>query len=178
VEEKMNNSQRPIARKSGLVVQEVPDELLVYDLESNKAHCLNQSAAMIWKSCDGKNSVAEIAQIVGQQAGGDVTEDFVWLAIDQLNENELLDKQVAVDLGGMSRREAIKKIGMASMIAVPIIASLVAPQSAMASSSCRCVTVPDCSPQTGCASTTTCNGAGVCAPQPAPLTGGRREKKQ
>ncbi|MBA3352846.1 MAG: PqqD family protein, partial [Blastocatellia bacterium] len=60
----MNNTQCPIARKNGLVVQEVPDEVLVYDLETNKAHCLNQSAAMIWRSCDGKNSVSEIAALV------------------------------------------------------------------------------------------------------------------
>ena len=167
----MNNSQRPIARKNGLVVQEVPDELLVYDLESNKAHCLNQSAAMVWKSCDGKNSVTEIATLVGHEAGNAVTEDFVWLAIDQLNENDLLEKQVEVNLGGLSRREAIKKIGLASMIAVPVIASLVAPQSAMAASSCRCVAPSECAPQAGCASTANCNGAGVCAP--TPLSGGK-----
>jgi hypothetical protein len=171
----MNNSQRPIARKNGLVVQEVPDELLVYDLETNKAHCLNQSAAMVWKSCDGKNSVSDIASLVGRQAGNDVTEDFVWLAIDQLNENDLLEKQVEVNLGGLSRREAIKKIGLASMIAVPVIASLVAPQSAMAASSCRCVSPPECGPQVGCASTTECNGAGVCAP-PQTLSDGKRKR--
>src|SRR4029453_8365283 len=134
----MNNSQRPIARSSGLVVQEVPDEVLVYDLESNKAHCLNQSAAMIWKSCDGNTSVSEIAKLVEAQAGGKVTEDFVWLAIDQLNENKLLEKEVAVSFAGQSRRGAIKKIGLASMIAVPVIASLVAPQSALAAASCSC----------------------------------------
>lgn len=162
----MNNSQRPIARKSGLVVQEVPDELLVYDLDSNKAHCLNQSAAMVWRSCNGDNSVAEIAELVGQQAGSGVTEDFVWLAIDQLSENNLLEREVAVDLKGLSRREAIKKIGMASMIAVPIIASLVAPQSAMAAASCACTGAPgtpSTCPPTGCPAAT-CNAAGTCAP--------------
>ena len=45
----MDNSQYPVARKSGLVVQEMPDEVLVYDLNSNKAHCLNQTAASVWK---------------------------------------------------------------------------------------------------------------------------------
>jgi hypothetical protein len=163
VEEKMNNSQRPIARKSGLVVQEVPDELLVYDLDSNKAHCLNQSAAMVWKSCDGSNSVAEIADLVGKQAGNGVTEDFVWLAIDQLNENNLLEKEVPVDMKGLSRREAIKKIGLASMIAVPIIASLVAPQSAMAAGSCLCTQQAQCPALPSCGSAS-CNCAGVCAP--------------
>lgn len=166
LEEKMNNSQCPIARTNGLVVQEVPDEVLVYDLESNKALCLNQSAAMVWRSCDGKTSVSEIARLVEEQAGGTINEDFVWLAIDQLSENNLLEKQVAVGFNGQSRREAIKKIGMASMIAVPIIASLVAPKSAMAASSCVCLTPANCgNPENaGCPSTVNCNGAGLCAP--------------
>ena len=160
----MNNSQCPVARKSGLVVQEVPDEVLVYDLESNKAHCLNQSAALIWRSCDGKNSVSEIAKVVERQAGGKVTEDFVWLAIDQLSQNNLLEQQIASGFEGTSRREVIKKIGLASMIAIPVIASLVAPQSAMAASSCNCVSPGDCITQTGCPSTVNCNTNGLCAP--------------
>src|SRR5688500_12867941 len=162
----MNNSQRPIARKSGLVVQEVPDEVLVYDLETNKAHCLNQSAAMIWKSCDGNNSVSDITKLVESQAGGKVTEDFVWLAIDQLSENNLLETEIAASFGGTSRREVIKRIGLASMVAIPVIASLVAPQSALAASSCGCTTDGQCgnTPNAGCPSTTNCNGAGVCAP--------------
>ena len=166
LEEKMNKSQRPIARKAGLVVQEVPDEVLVYDLETNKAHCLNQTAAMVWRSCDGNNTVSEIAELVEAQAGGKITEDFVWLAIDQLSENKLLENQVAVDFKGQSRREAIKKIGLASMIAVPVIASLVAPQSAMAAASCSCNNPGSCgnTPNAGCPSTTNCNGAGLCAP--------------
>ena len=162
----MNNTQRPIARKSGLVVQEVPDEVLVYDLESNKAHCLNRSAAMVWKSCDGTNSVSEIAKLVEAQAGDKVTEDFVWLAIDQLNENNLLETQVAVNLNGQSRREALRKIGLASMVAVPVIASLVAPQSALAAVSCSCNTPPSCqnTPNLICPSTTNCNQSALCAP--------------
>src|SRR5215203_535838 len=162
----MNNSQRPIARKSGLVVQEVPDEVLVYDLETNKAHCLNQSAAMIWKSCDGNNSVSEIAKLVESQAGGKVTEDFVWLAIDQLSENNLLEKEIPSNFEGTSRREVIKKIGLASMVAIPVIASLVAPQSALAASSCACVNPGACgsTPNVGCPSTTRCNSSGLCAP--------------
>jgi len=164
VEEKMNNSQCPVARKTGLVIQEVPDEVLVYDLESNKAHCLNQSAAIIWKSCDGNNSVSEIAKLVEGQAGGKVTEDFVWLAIDQLSENNLLEKEIRSAFEGTSRREVIKKIGLASMIAIPVIASLVAPQSAMAAASCACTTPGSCNTQTSCPSTVNCNAAGVCAP--------------
>lgn len=134
----MNNSQFPTARTNGLVVQEVPQEVLVYDLESDKAHCLNQTAAMVWKACDGKTSVSEIAGIIGTQTGNAVSDDLVWLAIDQLNEHSLLETEIRSRFAGESRRQVIKKIGMASMIALPIIASLAAPTSVLASTSCRC----------------------------------------
>ncbi len=134
----MINSQLPIARRNGLVVQEVPNEILVYDLESNKAHCLNHTAAMVWKSCDGKNSVADIADALGIQSGIKVTDDVVWLAIDQLKESSLLENEIQSKFVGESRREIIKKIGLSAMIGLPIIASLVAPQSVLANSSCIC----------------------------------------
>lgn len=170
----MINSQFPTARKSGLVIQEVPDEVLVFDLESNKAHCLNNTAAMVWKSCDGKTSVSEIATMIGNQTGKAVNDDLVWLAIDQLTDNQLLESAPASPLKGESRRAVIKKIGLASMIAIPVVASLVAPQSALANLSCVCTATPQCAtPQLlPCGSPTCCNASGVCAPAlPAP-TGG------
>ena len=48
------SQQRPVARQEGLVIQEMPDEVLVFDLKTNKAHCLNETAAFVWKACDGK----------------------------------------------------------------------------------------------------------------------------
>jgi hypothetical protein len=140
LEEKMDNSQFPVARKSGLVVQEMPDEVLVYDLNSNKAHCLNDTAAKVWKACDGNKSVAEIAANFGKGNN----EDLVWLAIDQLNESHLLESQIATKFKGQSRRDVIKKIGLASIIAVPVIASLVAPQNALAAQSCACQNSTQC----------------------------------
>jgi len=156
----MNNSQNPLARKNDLVVQEVTDEILVYDLSSNKAHCLNETAAMVWKSCDGSNSVTDIAKLIGT----DISDDLVWLAIDQLSENNLLEKQIESNFAGQSRRDVIKKIGLAAMIGLPIVASLTAPSNVMAASSCICVAPADCTAQTGCPSTTNCNGVGRCAP--------------
>lgn len=160
----MKNSQFPVARKNGLVVQEMPDEVLVYDLDTNKAHCLNQTVAMVWKSCDGNNTVSDIAKLFEAQMGGNVKEDFVWLAIDQLNENNLLEQEIRSNFEGQSRRDVIKKIGLASMIAIPVIASLVAPPNALATASCACVNTAACATQGSCPSTTNCNGAGICAP--------------
>ena len=161
MEEKMNN---PIARQQGLVVQEMPDEVLVYDMDANKAHCLNRSAAVIWKSCNGSNSIADIVRQFESSGSGKVTEDFVWFAIDQLNENGLLEAGVSPRFQGQSRRQALKTIGMASMVALPVIASLVAPQSALGSVSCTCTTPAQCVTQTACPSTQVCNTNGLCAP--------------
>ena len=160
----MKSPQLPCARKAGLVIQDMPDEVLVYDLDTNKAHCLNKSAAFVWRSCDGKTSISDIARLFEIQTGDKVSDDFVWLALDQLNENSLLEGEVKASFAGRSRREVIKKIGLASMVALPIVASLVAPKSAMAAVSCACVTPGDCITQTGCPSTANCNGSGRCAP--------------
>jgi len=160
----MKSPQFPCARKAGLVIQDMPDEVLVYDLDTNKAHCLNKSAAFVWRSCDGKTSISDIARLFEIQTGDKVSDDFVWLALDQLNENSLLESEVKASFAGKSRREVIKKIGLASVVALPIVASLVAPKSAMAAVSCACVTPGDCITQTGCPSTANCNGSGRCAP--------------
>src|SRR5438552_18912658 len=95
----------PKARQNALVVQEMSDEVLVYDLDTNKAHCLNSSAALVWRSCDGTRSVADIVLEFERSGAGEVSEDFVWLAIDQLNENRLLEEDVTPRFSGQSRRQ-------------------------------------------------------------------------
>ena len=152
----------PKARLNGLVVQEMPDEVLVYDLDMNRAHCLNSSAAAIWRACDGAHSVADIVREFESSGKGSVSEDFVWFALDQLQENDLLETKLTTRFTGQSRRQAIKTIGLASVIAVPVIASLIAPRNALAAGSCTCDPANgnlDCSKKAGCP--TSCS-AGTC----------------
>ena len=158
----MKNSQIPVARKEGLVIQETADEVLVYDLNSNKAHCLNQTAAFIWKSCDGNNSITDISVLFENEVGSTVHEDMIWLAIDQLNDKKLLETSIKSDFAGRSRREVIKKIGLATVVALPLIASLTAPTSVLASTSCACVVPGDCLPQAPMCGGVTCNPFGRC----------------
>lgn len=157
-----------MARRDGLVIQETPDELLVYDLETNKAHCLNQTALNVWKACDGKNNITDLARLYGSG-----NEDLIWLAIDQLKENDLLEKESVLDFNGRTRRDLIKKIGFASVIALPVVASLTAPSSVLAVGSCACTAPADCAPGTananaGCP-TASC-GATACSATAAPVT--------
>ncbi len=157
----MNNKTNPISRSNGLVIHEMPGEVLVYDLDSNKAHCLNESAACVWKYCDGSNSIAEIARQFESNGKGKVTEDFVWLAIGQLNENKLLQTRITPRFQGQTRRQVLKNIGLATMVALPFIASIIAPSNALASvSACVCTSNAQCLlPR---CNSTNCSPAGIC----------------
>ena len=42
------------------IVRQLRDEFIVYDKETNHAHCLNSTAADVWKLCDGERSLSEI----------------------------------------------------------------------------------------------------------------------
>lgn len=148
----MKQPQNPTARKDELVIQELQEEVLVFDVKSNKAHCLNQTAAKVWRFCDGENSVSEIKLLLENQSNANVSEDLIWLAIDQLNERELLEDGFAKKFVGQNRREILKRIGLATVIALPIVASITAPNAAMAAACSGIVT--SC---LGCANGTPCD---------------------
>lgn len=161
----MHNSQMPKARKSGIVTQEMDGEMLVYDLDADKAHCLNETSYIVWNSCDGNTSISDISAILSKATGKGVSDDIVWLAIDQLGENGLLADKIETKFAGESRRTVLKKIGFAAAVGLPVIASLVAPKNAWAVGSCSCGSNPAiCQTLTSCPSTTNCNGSGICAP--------------
>jgi hypothetical protein len=124
---------KPNARKQGLVIQELPDEVLVYDLDRDRAHCLNQTAAFVWQRCNGRNTTAQIARNLGQQFDCPADEKIVWLALDQLGRNHLLDQKfIPPANAGMNRRSMVKALGLAAVIAVPVVTSIVAPTPAQA----------------------------------------------
>ena len=84
------HSELPHARDEELAVQELADEVLVYDLKRHKAHCLNPAVARIWKRCDGKTTVAELARHLGEAEESAIAEEAVWVALEQLSKAHLL----------------------------------------------------------------------------------------
>jgi coenzyme PQQ synthesis protein D (PqqD) len=157
----MNNARpvlMPKARKNQLIIKELPDETLVYDQASDKAHCLNETAAIVWKNCDGKNSIAEITASLGTQAERPVDETLVWLALEQLEKFKLLEDVPTVPrvFAGMSRRHLMRNLGVAA-VALPMVVSIIAPTPSMAASVCgqTCGSNADCAGIPGC---TTCSG--------------------
>ncbi len=161
----MKKNATPLARQDKLVVQNLESETLVYDLETNRAFCLNQTSSKVWEKCNGKNTVAEIVQLLSLQTKFPVQEDLVWLALDQLHKENLLDETISISssFNNFSRREVIKKIGLSSAVALPLISSLIAPAAAHAASTCVPVTGGCACPGNGTVGTI-CSGATGCQP--------------
>jgi hypothetical protein len=141
-------SKLPKSRQDNLVVQEFESEQLVYDLEIDKAFCLNETSALVFQLCNGKNSVGEIARLMAQTLRHPVSEEMVWLALDGLKKEKLLEKAdvFEIDFDGLTRRQVIKKVGLASMVLLPVIASVIAPPSTFAASGTNCPPLGTCIP--------------------------------
>ena len=155
-------SAKPVARKQGLVIQELPDEVLVYDLDRDRAHCLNTTAAFVWQRCNGRNTTSQIAQTLGRQFDCAVDEKIVWLALDQLGRNHLLDRKPAppAALTGIDRRTMVRALGLAAVVAIPVVKSIVAPTPSQAATCVPSGGACSASPQ--CCAGLTCQSK-VCA---------------
>jgi len=153
---------RPRKRRDGLVVQELPEETLVYDLERHKAHCLEAVAAAVWEACDGKRTAEQIAARAGKRTSRPVPEEAVWLALRRLGRARLLDAPVVVPAAGRftSRRDWLKRAAALGGLSV---LSITAPTAAQAAT---------CTTQTACEGLQNrlCTGAPCCTtgPNPAP----------
>ena len=122
----------PIVRNQNIVVQEIGSEIMIYDLEINKAYSLNETSAIVYQNCDGKMDVAELSGKYG------FPNEIIYLALDQLQNENLLERNAEFlsPFKGLSRREVVKKVGLGSMIMLPIITSIVAPTAVNAQSGC------------------------------------------
>jgi hypothetical protein len=110
----------PRARRDNLTVRELPDETLVYDQQRHKAHCLNRTAALVWRHCDGNTSIDELARIVAGEMGIDQANAVVALALEQLGRRHLLDEAPPLSLDRVSRRDALKKLALA-VASLPLV---------------------------------------------------------
>ncbi len=129
---------KPQSRRSGLLIRELPEELVVYDQEQHRAHCLNRTAALVFRHADGTRTAAELAQLPGAD------DQVVRLALEQLAGAGLLESGAVDADAGMSRRDVARRVGLAAAILLPAVASIVAPTPAEAAATC----VTNCAGQT------------------------------
>ena len=149
---------KPKARKDRLIVKELPDETLVYDLDSDLALCLNTTANAVWKNCDGLQSITDIGKSLEKEMGKRVDEDLVWLALDQLEEHKLL--AVAPAKSGIGRRKVLRRLGVTAL-ALPAIVSIVVPT---AHAQASCINPGGRAPGAACGSPNQCCLDHCCTP--------------
>jgi hypothetical protein len=149
------HSQPPRLRADGLVIHELPDEVLVYDKVRDRAHCLNRTAALVWRACDGQLAPGQIARELTTQLAVAVPESVVLLALAQLKEIHLLEQPETLpgSFAGLSRRQMTRCLGLTAAVALPVITSIVVPTPAQAAT-CIAPGQP-CSPLKLCC--TSCN---------------------
>jgi hypothetical protein len=114
--------------------------VLVFDEQLQVACRLNANAALVWRNCDGVNTVAYLAGILSAELGDIANEQMVLIALDALAGHNLIlsgyqvrDKETA----RLGRRHFMQRAGMVGMaaVAIPIVASMVAPTPAFAATS-------------------------------------------
>ncbi len=163
--------KRPRARRQGLLVRDLGEEQVVYDLESHRGHCLNRTAALVWHACDGQSTVAGIAAQVGRDLGVPQDAGLVRYALRILRHARLLDPASA-ERPCPTRREVVRRIGQAALL--PVVISLIAPTPSEAATcetgcpTCNCSGQPNgttCWNGVDCTSYVCCNGSCL-PPQP------------
>src|SRR5688572_28712357 len=109
----------PQARRENLLVHELEGELVVYDRERHRATCLNPTAALVWRHCDGRRTVGDLATLLHEALNAPADENLVWLALDRLEQAHLLDGRLArpAALADASRRALLRKVGRTAALA-------------------------------------------------------------
>lgn len=167
----------PVARTEKLLIQEVGNELIVYDQENNGSHCLNPMAARVWHYCDGNNTINDIAKLLEKELNISKDSDvdmrgLVYLTLEELERYNLIKDYVKRPIGtsGIPRRTVVKTGVLVGGFAIgsmfPLVKSIVAPVVAQAASPLPvCQIIPNSAGSCivgGSVGTPTCSDNGNC----------------
>ena len=151
----------PLSRTDNLVIRELDDETLVYDMERDEAHCLNHTAALVWQQCDGKTTATQAARFLQNKLDVKVDSDLVWLAVKQLRQFHLVEATPKTP--SVSRRDLVLRYAPAALALLPAIVSITSPPPAQAAScSGPCGTTVSCPAGCRCSFSSF-----TCVPNPA-----------
>ena len=109
----------PIARTEDLVVEEIGDELLVYDKLTNIAHSLNATAARVWRACDGYTNTDVLCTKL------EMDSETLEQAIDELEYTQLIVPQP--QLGHTRREMTVKVAKYGAAASIPFVYSVMGP---------------------------------------------------
>jgi hypothetical protein len=120
------------------IVEQLMNEVMIYDQKRNKAFCLNQKAAFVWRHCDGATTIGQLTALLQQASSEPVDGAVIQFALETLAADGLLEPTTFESRvpAGMTRRSLVQKFGLSAAMSLPVVtALLVAPPKAHASSS-------------------------------------------
>ena len=160
-----HKSRMPTARQEQLIVEEVLDETIIYDLERNRGHSLNRTAALVWRHCDGQKTVPQVARLLAEELEMPPSEPMVWMALNRLAKARLLEQPPTLPgpSAMYSRRAVMQTLGAVGRVALvlPVVHSILTPlaaqaQSCLTGAQCRALSPPACNGQPICGQPGTC----------------------
>lgn len=110
-------------RRDDLIVQKVGDEVIVYDVNSHRAHSLNRTASLVFEKLDGKRPVESVAKDLGKALGQPHSKELVAAAVNELTAADLLRPGAALPRRSVLRGLAAGLLPVVVSIAVPTAAS-------------------------------------------------------
>lgn len=153
----------PHARREGLNVTAVSDEILVFDPTDESAHTLNGPAAFVWQHADGARTIDEIAREMTRAFGAPADAPVVWYALEQLHKRHLMqgEPRTPMPYRTMTRRQFLKR-AVAGAALLAVVTSIVTPTVAHAQSGCVGTSGGDCSSAPCCADFECCEPVFQC----------------
>lgn len=125
---------KPLARPEQFIIEEVGNDVIVYDRVTKKAHSLNPSVAWIWRQCDGKTDIDQLSERFERQFQTTDGSDFVLAGLEQLKTAGLVEtagESFSPEIGPMISRRSALATGSALF---PLIATVLIPTAAAAKS--------------------------------------------
>jgi hypothetical protein len=117
--------------KKGLLAHELDAQVMVYDSTDDRIHLLDPTTGCVLDLLQkGDCSVESISVEVARRAGVQPNQDLVLLAIEELDQAGLLEREGTEQgsLTGVNRRELVRKLAAAGLagVMIPAIATLAA----------------------------------------------------
>jgi hypothetical protein len=110
-------------------VEQLGNELCIYNWQRKEVHALNPTAARVWQQCDGQTSLTQIAAMLQAelQVPDAEAKELAWLTLAQLEKAHLLHEDVVKPAHRkVLPRRAFLKLGIAVAL-LPMVHSIVAP---------------------------------------------------
>jgi hypothetical protein len=121
-----------------MLIEDLDDELVVYDQEHDRAHSLNRTATLVWRNCDGNRNVTELAAVLRREGISIADDELVQLTVDYLLRAGLIEGGAPRPASEtrLARRQLLDRIGVVGVgsLVLPVIETLTAPQAVAAAS--------------------------------------------